>query len=118
MTPNIPDLNGLTEALEHGGGGHSLGDVLSAVKAGTAQLWAEDGCVLVTEINDAPNHRELHFWLATGTLDAVIALSNKVIEWGREQGCTVASLCGRKGWERALRDEGWHHQMVQMGREI
>lgn len=111
-------LRGLEEALHHGGDTHRLQDVLAAVARGDAQLWTEGPCIIVTEVNDTPVERELHFWLAAGTLDEVIALSNKVMEWGREQGCTVASLCGRRGWTRALATEGWGHQMVVMGQRL
>jgi len=31
-----------------------------------------------------------------------------VVEWGREQGCTLARMAGRRGWERSfLTDTGW-----------
>lgn len=111
-------LTGIEKALEHGGGTHDLAHVLSAIRRGTAQLHTEGPCVIVTEVNDTPNERELHFWLAAGTLDEVIALSNKVMDWGREQGCTVATLCGRPGWAKALAHEGWSHRMVEMGRRL
>ena len=120
----IPDkltqkhLDGLEAALAQGGDTHRLQDVLSAVYQGTAQLWIDGPCVIVTEVNDTPLERELHFWLAAGTLDEVIHLSNKVMKWGREQGCTVASLCGRRGWAKALRREGWNHQMIVMGQRL
>lgn len=111
-------LDGLEEALDHGGGTHDLGHVLAAVRSGMAQLWADGPCVIVTEVNDTPNEKELHFWLAAGTLDEVVALSNKVMEWGREVGCTVATLCGRRGWAKALANEGWSHRMIEMGRRL
>ena len=111
-------VRGLEEALEPGGGSHDLVHVLRAVARGEAQLWEEGDACLVTEVNDAPNMRELHFWLATGTLDDVIALSNKVMHWGREQGCSVATLTGRLGWQKALRGEGWEPRTVNMARRL
>jgi hypothetical protein len=111
-------LQGLEEALEHGGGTHELEHVLAAIRRGEAQLWVEGDSCLVTEINDTPNERELHFWLATGTLDGTVALSNKVMEWGRARGCTVATLSGRRGWAKALAAEGWALQLVVMGRRL
>jgi hypothetical protein len=96
-------LSGIEEALRQGGGTHDLNHVLAAIYQHDAQLWLEGPCVIVTEVNDTPNERELHFWLAAGTLDEVIALSNKVMEWGREVGCTVAT---------------WSHRMIEMGRRL
>lgn len=111
-------LQGLEKALEAGGGSHSIEHVLAAVRRGEAQLWLDGDAAIVTEVNDAPNHRELHFWLATGTLEDVIALSNKVTEWGRERGCTVATLSGRFGWKKALAQEGWEPTMIVMGKRL
>jgi hypothetical protein len=111
-------LAGLEEALEYGGGTHALADVLASVRRGTAQLWVEGDAVLVTEINCAPREKELHFWLASGTLDSCIALSNKVMDWGRAQGCTVATLSGRRGWIKALAPEGWEPHTVVMARRL
>ena len=111
-------LRGLEAALEIGGSTHDLEHVFAAVTQGLAQLWVEGPCVIVTEVNDTPNETELHFWLAAGTLAEVIDLSNKVIEWGREVGCTVATLSGRRGWAKALANEGWGHRMIEMGRRI
>jgi hypothetical protein len=108
----------LEKALALSGGSHNLSHVLAAIQRNEAQLWIDGPCVIVTEVNDTPLRRELHFWLAAGTLDEVIHLSNKVIDWGREQGCTVASLSGRHGWTRALTKEGWEHTHSVMGRRL
>jgi hypothetical protein len=82
---------------------------------GDAQVWHEDDAVFVTEIHDTPGHRELHFWLAAGTLDEdMFSLANKVMDWGRDQGCTVATLNGRRGWERTLKRTGWTLRHIEL----
>lgn len=96
----------LTEALEYAGGSHTLGDVLSRISAGDAQLWQSANAVIVTEVYDERKKR-LHFWLAAGEKKEVIKLSDDAIEWGRSIGCVRATLAGRKGWVRALEPEGW-----------
>ena len=108
---------GLRKALERGGG-HTLEDVARLIRDGQAQLWAEDEAVLVTQIIDTPQRRELHFWLATGALDKVVDLSNRVLDWGRDNGCEHATLSGRRGWVKALSGEGWTEELVLMGRPI
>lgn len=111
-------IDGLQKALEVGGGTHSIMDVLDQISRGDAQLWTDPDAVVVTEVHDAPQCRELRFWLATGKLDAVLAIQHRIIEWGRSVGCTKAVLTGRRGWTKALRDQGWEEIMVVMGREI
>lgn len=115
---NDEHVAGLEEALLHGGGTHSIADVFASVDKGTAQLWLDGDAVIVTEINCAPNEKELHFWLAAGPLDEVIALSEKLVGWGRLSGCTVATLTGRRGWTKALKPNGWEPQSVTMARRL
>lgn len=116
MTPEI--LEKLQRALDMGGGTHTIGDVAAQVADGAAQVWIEDGACLVTEVQDTPRRRVLRFWLAAGELEPVIALSRKVLAWGKEQGCEMATLTGRRGWVRALRDEGWSESLTVMTREV
>lgn len=49
-----------------------------------------------------------------GNLDELIhELAPRAEQWGREQGCNMALLEGRPGWERALKNHGWStHQVV------
>jgi hypothetical protein len=111
-------LAGLVEALERGGSTHAVEDVLREIEKGEAQLWEADGALIVTEIHDTPRKRLLHFWIATGELEPVIALSHRALEWAKEQGCTQATLAGRKGWEKALASEGWSPTLILMSREV
>ena len=111
-------LDGLELALAEGGSTHDLEHVLAAALRGDAQIWIDGPCTIVTEVNDGPKERELHFWLAAGSLERVIALSNRLLAWGRTQGCTIATLCGRRGWAKVLLSEGWNHRMITMGRRL
>lgn len=109
-------LAGLEKALAAGGDTHTIGDVVAAVLAGEAQLWEDEGALIVTEIQVYPRKRTLHFWLATGGMAPVIALSHRILAWGREQGIETATLAGRRGWERALAGDGWRPAMTVMER--
>ncbi len=111
-------LAGLEEALEYGGGRHKLSHVMRAIQKHEAQLWVEGDACLVTEVNDTPVLRELHFWLGTGALEEVVALVNKVTEWGPSIGCNVATLTGRRGWEKIMSKQGWEPQTINMGRKL
>lgn len=109
---------GIEDALRQGHDGHTVADVLDAIERGDAQLWCNADGVLITEVHHTPRALVLHFWLAAGELHAVIELSNDAMKWGRVIGCTRATLTGRRGWERALRNEGWSFVHTVMGREL
>lgn len=111
-------LPGLAEALERGGGTHTVEDLIRQIAEGDAQLHWLRNSAIVTEINDTPRKRVCHFWLATGDLDDVLALSEMVLEWAKRMGCTQATLAGRRGWERVLASEGWTPALTLMQREI
>jgi hypothetical protein len=115
----LDQAEGLLAALLEGGGEHSLGDVISLIVSGECQMFEGDGATIITEIVETPQQgMGVHIWLAAGELEKVIALSREVLDWAREIGCTRATLTGRKGWVRALRGEGWSHEMVVMGRSL
>jgi hypothetical protein len=116
MTTEI--LEGLQKALDLAGGTHTLADVARQIAEGSAQLWLDDDACIVSEVIDTPQKRMLRFWLAAGKLDPVVALSRKVLAWGKEQGCTMATLTGRRGWDRVLLDEGWSPALTVMTRGI
>ena len=109
-------MEGLQKALDLAGGTHTMDDVVEQIAAGDAQLWTDGESVVVTEIHQTPRKRVLHFWLAAGNLDAVVRLSDQATEWGKTMGCEMATLVGRRGWERAL--TGWTPTLTLMRKEI
>lgn len=107
LDPNVlldisPYRAHISAALRYAGDTHSVDDVAAMIDAGHAQLWPGPSSLIVSEIVVSPRHKTLHFFLAAGRLAEVKALSKIVLDWGRQQGCTRASLVGRKGWSRVL----------------
>lgn len=94
----------LQPALAFGRDLHSLDDVRAAIEAGKAQLWpiGSEGTI-VSEVKDYPSGvRLLNFWLAGGSLGALVTAEPIIADWGRERGCHAAQVIGRKGWVKAL----------------
>jgi len=117
MTPAL--LDGIEKALAYAGDTHTVGEVLSMVANGQAQMWVAENALIVTEVHTYPRHQAVHFWLAAGELDAVIELSHEVLRQAKDAGITRATLMGRKGWVRALADEGWKpSKLVAMEKEL
>ena len=108
----------LEDALHYAGSTHTVEDVLDEVERGDAQIWTSDDAVIVSEIYDYPEATVLHYWLAGGELQGVIELGRKVLAWGAEQGCTRASLNGRRGWAKALAAEQFVPETVIFTRDI
>lgn len=111
-------IDQLEEALIAEGGAFNLADVDAAIKEGKAQAWESDRGIVITEIHDAPRAKILHFWLAAGELEEVLRLADVAMEAGRNLGCTVATLTGRRGWEKKLAARGWTNRLTIMGRSL
>ena len=106
-------------ALSYANGTHTFEDVAAGISAGKMLLWPGENSAIVTQIVEHPRQRTLHFFLAGGNLAELEAMLPLIIEWGRKQGCTAASLTGRRGWERTfLKREGWTADLVVMRKEI
>lgn len=103
----------IEDALVYAGGTHTFEDVRAAVDAGTLHFWPGASSVVVTEIVEYPQKKVLHIFLAGGTLSELEQMQPLILDWGREQGCTAATLAGRKGWDRTfLTRQGWEQTLV------
>ena len=88
------------------------------IESGQLQLWpAPRGC-LVTEIVTYPRKRIFNVFLAGGEFDQLIDMHNDMKRWAIAQGCTVATLHGRRGWTRALIVTGWRETLTTMERDL
>lgn len=107
--PSITEYRALlASALAHADGTYTVDDVEAEVEAGTAQFWPGPRSCIVTQIDRAPQRSVLHFFVAAGKMQELEAMTPEILQWGREQGCTLARMVGRKGWERSfLVDTGW-----------
>ena len=107
-------------ALAYEGGAHTYEDVVNAVDAGEAQAWYGPRSIVITQIDEQPRRKILHFFLAGGDMKELEAMTDGILRWGDDQGCTVARLVGRKGWTRSfLARTGWTDtQLVVMEKPI
>lgn len=111
----------IEEALSYGGNTHRFEDVVEAVEAGRMHAWIGEHSVVVTELVQTPSGRkDLHFFLAAGNEAELKALHPRILEWGQSEGCTHATVIGRKGWARSwlTKDLGWQPTLIVCEREI
>lgn len=98
----------IESALVYNGHTHRFEDVVAEIEAGTAQFWPAPNSCIVTQIDTQPARKILVFWLAAGNSVELKAMEPMVVEWGQEEGCTLARMAGRKGWAKSfLTDVGW-----------
>jgi len=122
MKPMSQDLSRCKEwieaALQHSGGTHDFWDIVEGVYEKRMQLWAAERGCLVTEIVHFPKKKVLNVFLGGGELEQLADMHTNVIAWGKEQGCTGASICGRAGWVRAFKKYGWKQKYTVITKEF
>lgn len=86
---------------------HTPIDVAAAVEAGRMQAWSAGDSLVVTEVMQFPQANALNVFLAVGDLAEVMSLQPQIEEFGRQHGCKVMRMEGRKGWSKVLPQHGW-----------
>lgn len=120
MSQDIADFRSqIDAALVYAGGTHLFEDVKALVDAEKAQFWPGINSCVVTQIDYQPRRRVYNIFLAGGDLAEIERMTPLILQWGYEQGCTVATFTGRRGWERTfLTRTGWTPEMTMFAKEL
>jgi hypothetical protein len=97
----------LERALEHGGGGYSVPDIVDGLEHGRFQIFHNSAALAITEIVQCPQKRYLNIFLAAGELKSVVRLHHKVEKFARKHECNYMQATARKGWEKFEPEFGW-----------
>ncbi len=98
---------------------HNFGDVRKMLLDNEAQLWStEKGCV-VTFISHFPQSSLLTVWLCGGDFEQIMTEREDAInKFGKDQGCSIIYILGRKGWKRKLKARGYVEHATVVSRKI
>lgn len=109
----------ISAALAYTGGTHTIEDVLALIESGRALLLAGERSAMVCEVATFPRMKSFHVWLAGGDLDELRnAADTQLVELARQCGCSQISITGRRGWVRALRDQGYVEKFTTVVKEL
>lgn len=83
--------------------GQEWPEVQARIAENTVQVWLGERSAILTElVGDA-----IHVWLGAGDLNELLEMRPLIERYGREIGCTRATIDGRLGWDRALKTHGF-----------
>jgi hypothetical protein len=106
-------------ALRHGHDTHKFDDIVAMVLTERVEMVHNATSFAVIELVVYPRCRVCHVFLAGGDLKGLLELYPGVAErYSSLKDCSYMSFTGRKGFLRALKDEGWHEAHVTMIKEI
>jgi hypothetical protein len=101
----------IVDALEYAPT-HTIEDVEIGLLTGLFTFWPASKSAALTEIHNYPRARHLHVFLAGGDLDELRGMVPMWQAHALALGCSKVTLCGRRGWERALKQQGWKANLV------
>jgi len=101
----------------------STDDILEKINQSEMQLWACEDDELyamgITQISKYPKKKYLEYVMAASNRHMGFKFwrSQMIIvdQWGKQHGCNIAKITGRRGWGRAL---GWKPACTVFKREI
>jgi hypothetical protein len=103
-------------ALDYCHGTHTIEDVEAGLVAGQYTFWPGLRSAIITEVWQYPRQRFLHIPYAGGELDELRTMVKRLLyPYAFLMGCSRITLTGRRGWERALKTDGWQADMVCLG---
>ena len=108
----------LQEALDYAGNTHDLVDVKHGIALGDHHFWPAPDGVIVTEIITYPKFSALHAWLVGGKLEQIVDMIPALVVFGQSFGCSKLTGCGRAGWVRALKAQGFTGIMTTVSKEL
>lgn len=108
----------LEAALDYAEGTHTIADIERMVGEGRLTLIPGQNCALVVEIIECPQKRALHIFLAGGDLAEIRTFDPLMVELAKAHNCQLVTIAGRKGWERELKNLGYHHSYSVVVKEV
>ncbi len=93
----------LLKALELCGGVFTERDIVDGLVCGEYQMFERRNAAVIVSVQDYPQSRSVHIFLAGGDLADLIVMEKDVIEWGRTKNCDRVEWSGRRGWLRKLK---------------
>jgi hypothetical protein len=72
------------------------------VASGRMQVFTTGDSILLAEVQQYRRTKILQLCYGAGALHEMEPWFEKVLEWGKEQGCTKVVMVGRRGWERTF----------------
>ncbi len=109
----------IERALCYGRNSHTFNQVCALVIQGQLDVHVLEGAVIIAEVISYPEYKVYHVFIAAGELQPIIeAQRGYLIREAQKRGAKRLSFAGRKGWKKALENEGWSNDLILMSKEV
>lgn len=100
------NIQRIRRALEMEGGLYEFEDILDAINNGHMQSFSDGDSLVVTRISHFPRKKVLEIIIALGTIEQLMAIEPRLVDFAKEWGCSAMMAYGRLGWEGVM-TKGW-----------
>lgn len=97
---------------------YSFNDIVGSVLRQERQFYEFEGCCVIMQIDQFPNWKAYHCFLAAGSTEAILRAEPQIMEIAKALGCKYMSLSGRTGWPKRLKGTGWKHLLSTLYKEV
>ena len=114
----------IASALERGKGNVSPADVRRCLGMATMQLWLawtgkrDKGCCITEIVSDARGKTCNLVCVAGLEFEQWQPLTEIIKDFARAHGCVRLEASGRAGWERLVKQDGWHNIRTTIEMEL
>jgi hypothetical protein len=102
-----PHVRKLDRILDRMGGLYRASDILTQVREGKLQMFAEGDSIAVTRIGVFPRGKALEVIAVIGDINELRVLHDRLLIFAAEVGATVILAFGRKGFMPDAKRRGW-----------
>lgn len=98
---------------------YTVEEVVTEIREGRSALFAGESSVMVCTLHRHNDEITGHVWLAGGDLEELRdVLRPQAEEWARANGAAYATIDGRRGWVRALKEHGFKEVSVTVRKAL
>jgi hypothetical protein len=109
----------LEAALEFDTSGYTIDEIFVRIVQGKSQFWPGKNSAIVTEVLTSPKYTCINYWLAGGDKEELLEMEKEISEYAvNTWKCTRASIKGRGGWERVLKNSGFSKVATLLEKEL
>lgn len=109
----------IEKAIEPSHEPYTVEEVAAELASERSTLFVEGESILICQLINHNDAITGHCWLGAGDMETIKSeLIPRAEAWAKANGATRATIDGRRGWVRALKDMGFKEESVTLGKVL
>jgi hypothetical protein len=105
-------------SLEYAYDSYKYDDVVAGIMQGRFQIYTHNESFVICEMQQMPHYSIYHAFLAGGRLKEVLEMHAALEPVAVKTGAKYATLNGRAGWVKPLKEVGWEPRYTILYKEL